>query len=176
MRRLSPLLVFLLLVPSALAGGSAGDGSLAVKDASARLIMVYGSGVIFGQVDQGTVIIQEYRPAASNSKTVGVIVTGSYVKLPAGSTTRYFGSDIRFSLASGNYRLQIDGVGIDISAAGKGAVAATGTGTFLSGTMATNGGKPLALGSGPTTLVFGAGKAPNAVPGPEALMTKASTR
>jgi hypothetical protein len=178
MRRLTLLLFSLLLVPSALAGNSAGDGSLVVKDVSARIVSVYGSGLIYGHVDQGTVIITEYKPATTAIKSAipsTMTVTGSnLIKLPAGTSTRYFGSDIRFVLPNGSYKLQIDGVGIDISAVGKGTVSAIGTGTFLSGTLATNGGKPLPLGSGSTTLVFGAGKAPNAVPRADAKV--ASTR
>ena len=63
------------------------------------------------------------------------------LKLPAGSTIQYSGSDIRFLFPNGRYAFRVDGVGIDISAVGKGAVSAIGVGTTGDGTMATNGGK-----------------------------------
>ncbi len=86
------------------------------------------------------------------------------MKLPFGSTLRYSGSDVRFVFPNGHYTLRLDGIGIDISAVGKGQVTATGTGTSDNGTMSTNGGKPLPLGPAAITLSFGANKGPNAVP------------
>jgi hypothetical protein len=165
MRRLTFLLVALLLAPSALAEGvAAGDGSLVVTSANARIIYVTGSGLIWGHIDLGTLTILDYKPASGSSFQV----TGlAMIKLP-GSSTAYSGSDMRFLLPSGRYALRVDGVGIDISAVGKGTVSAIGMSTVLNGTLATNGGKALPLGSGPTTLVFAAGKAPNAVPQPKA--------
>jgi hypothetical protein len=164
MRRLLPLLVALLLLSAATSAlaerVTSGDGSLAVSGASARIIYVHGSGLIFGHVNQGTVTVVDYRP----SDQAVPQVTGSMVKAPVGTGTQYSGTDIRFLLPNGTYSLRLDGVGIDISAVGKGAVSAIGAGTPADGTMATNGGKGLAIGAGPTTLVFGAGKSPNAAP------------
>jgi hypothetical protein len=167
MRRLSLLLLALLLVPSALAGGSAGDGSLAVTGASARIMSVYGSGLIFGRINLGTLTIIEHKPAGGKAAAASKVqVSGEVIKLPSDSTTtQYFGSDMRFLLPSGRYSLRFEGVGIDISAVGWGTVSAIGNGAVSSGTLATNGGRPVPLSSGPTTLVFGPGKAPNAVPG-----------
>jgi hypothetical protein len=161
MRRLPFFLLALLFAPSALAGSvAAGDGSLVVSSASARVIVVHGSGLIFGHITQGTLTVMDYKPADASSAQV----SGSILKLPVGSTTQYSGSDVRFLFPNGRYSLSFDGVGIDISAVGRGAVSAIGVGTPADGTMATNGGKGLPLGPGPTTLVFGASRAPNAVP------------
>ena len=162
MRQLSFFLFALLLVPTAALAerGAAGDGSLVVSGASARIIFVQGNGLVFGHINQGTLTVVDYRGADQSNAQV----SGSMLKLPAGSTIQYSGSDIRFLFPNGRYAFRVDGVGIDISAVGKGAVSAIGVGTTGDGTMATNGGKPLPLGPGPTTLVFGASKAPNAAP------------
>ena len=163
MRRLAFFLVTLLLLAfaaTALAGSVAsGDGSLAVSGASARIIVIHGSGLIFGHLNQGTLTVMDYKgdPTAAQ-------VNGSILKLPSGTTTQYSGSDIRFLFPNGQYSLRFDGIGIDISAVGKGAVSAIGVGSADDGSMATNGGKALPLGSGPTTLVFGASKASNSAP------------
>ena len=163
MRWLSLLLFLLLLAPSAALGevaAAGGDGSLVVSSAGARIVVVHGQGLVFGHITKGTLSVVSYRAADSSSAQV----SGSVLKLQAGSTTQYTGSDILFLLPNGRYTLQFEGVGIDISAVGRGAVSAIGIGTAADGTMATNGGKALPLGLAPTTLVFGAGKAPNATP------------
>ena len=162
MRRLTLILLVLLLVPSAALGEGAasGDGSLVVSSASARIIIVQGKGLVYGHINQGTLTVTEYKGSDSSS----VQVSGSISKQLTGSSMRYTGSDIRFMLPNGHYSLTFDGVGIDISAVGKGAVSAIGIGSADDGSLATNGGKPMPLNVAPTTLVFGASKAPNASP------------
>jgi hypothetical protein len=162
MRRL-PFVFFSLLLlafaTTALAGSVAsGDGSLVVAGANARIIVVHGSGLIFGHIKQGTLTVVDYKGDPS-----GPQVNGSILKLPSGSATQYSGSDIRFLFPNGQYSLLFDGVGIDISAVGKGAVSATGVGSANDGSVGTNGGTGLPLGLTPRTLVFGASKAPNYV-------------
>jgi hypothetical protein len=163
MRRL-PLLLFVLVflasAATALAGSvAAGDGSLVVAGASARIIVVQGSGVIFGHITQGTLTVVDYKGSDPTPEQV----SGSILKIPAGSTTQYSGTDIRFAL-NGHYKLLFDGIGIDISAVGKGAVSAIGVGSANDGNVGTNGGKGVPLSVAPTTLVFGASKAPNYAP------------
>jgi hypothetical protein len=162
MRRLSLFLFILLLVPSAAfgAGVAAGDGSLAVSGASARIIVVVGSGLIYGHIDQGTLTVFYYRPVDTSTAQV----SGTITKAPVGTATLYSGSDIRFLLPNGRYWVRMDGSGIDISGVGKGTVSAIGAGTGADGAMTTNGGKALPLGVTPTTLVFGGGNAPNTSP------------
>jgi hypothetical protein len=164
MRRLTLFMVIFLLLASASTafGGSvaSGDGSLVVSSASARLLVVYGNGLIFGHINQGTLTIVDYHGGDPSS----VQVSGSVLKLQSGSGTQYSGSDIRFLFPNGHYTLRFDGVGIDISAVGKGSASAIGVGSADDGSMGTNGGKGVPLGPTPTTLVFGASKAPNYVP------------
>jgi hypothetical protein len=166
MRRLCLILAVCLLTPvgaTALADGTqsaaAGDGSLSISGASASIIYVYGNGLIFGHIDQGSLTVVDYRGDPN-----GAQVSGTVQKQPVGNSTQYAGSDIRFLFPNGRYVLRFNGTGIDISAVGKGAVSGIGLGTQNDGTIGTNGGKGVPLGSGPTTLVFGASKGPNAAP------------
>jgi hypothetical protein len=162
MRRLLPFLFALLLVPSAASApagrGATGDGSLVVTGASARMIVVQGSGLIFGHVSQGTLTVVDYRAADPSSAQV----SGSMVKVPVGSGTQYSGTDIRFLFPNGRYSLRIEGVGIDISAVGRGVVNAIGLGSGADGSLSTNSGRTAQIGSSPTTLGFGMNKGPNA--------------
>jgi hypothetical protein len=124
-------------------------------------VIVHGSGLIFGHINQGTMTVLDYRAADPSTAQVN----GSILKLPAGgSATQYSGSDIRFLFPNGQYTLRFDGVGIDISAVGRGAASAIGVGSANDGSMGTNGGRGLPLGLTPTTLVFGASRSPNYVP------------
>jgi hypothetical protein len=163
MRRLPLFLVTVLALAcaaTALAGGVAsGDGSLVVSGASVRLLVVTGNGLIFGHVNQGTLTILDY-----SGDPPSVQMNGSVLKLQVGSSTQYSGSDIRFLFPNGHYTLRFDGVGIDLSAVGKGAVTAIGVGSANDGSLGTNGGNGVVLGVTPTTLVFGGGKAPNLAP------------
>ncbi len=75
MRRISFLLLVALFALSAAmaavaATDAAGDGSLVVSGASARVISVQGNGLIFGHITQGTLTIVEYTP--SDGSTVQV--------------------------------------------------------------------------------------------------------
>lgn len=146
-------------VPAAIAErGASGDGSLVVSNANALTVTVSGSGLIFGHIQQGTLTIVDYSPAEGGTPQV----SGAATRVAAGKVIRYFGTDVRFLFPSGKYTLRFEGFGIGVSAVGKGFVSATGLGTTDDGTVATNGGKGVALDSTTSMLVFGANKAPNA--------------
>ena len=72
MRRLPFFLFALLLVPSAALAesGAAGDGSLVVAGASARIIFVQGNGLVFGHINQGTLTVVEYKADDASSAEV----------------------------------------------------------------------------------------------------------
>jgi hypothetical protein len=158
MRRfLLTVLVTILVAPAAAlaADRAAGDGSLVVSGASARLITVKGSGLIFGHIDQGTVTVVDYSAADSSAPQI----SGASGKV-IGSMVVYAGADVRFLFPNGRYSLRFDGTGISISAVGKGWVSATGLGTAEDGTVTVNGGKPQELGQALIIASFsGAGKA-----------------
>ncbi|HUY72797.1 MAG TPA: hypothetical protein VMV08_11180 [Gaiellaceae bacterium] len=149
-----------------------GDGSLAVSGASGT-IYIQGSGVIYGHVDQGTLMVLQYKPDDGVSVPA---VSSSKTKFVRGSGV-FTASDVRFLLPSGQYTIELIASGIDISAVGKGSIVATSlsqpdSSTSLpfastaDGTISVNGGRPLALTKGSTSQSFG-GSPPS--------VTKAST-
>jgi len=154
--------------------GAAGDGSLTVSGASGT-IYIQGSGVIYGHVDQGTLMVLSYKPDDGVSVPA---VSSSKTKFARGTGTGVFSaSDVRFLLPSGQYTIELIATGIDISAVGRGSIAATSpsepdasapppSGSAFDGTISVNGGKPLALTKGSTSQTFGSSPP---------LSTKAST-
>jgi hypothetical protein len=146
------LLVIALTVPTAaLAGDRAvGDGSLVVTNASGTII-VQGKGLIFGHVDQGTLVVLDYRPDGSSAV---LTVNGARGKIVRSGTST--GNDVRFLLPSGRYTIELVGTGIDVSAVGKGLVSVTGAGTSDDGSFTVNGGKQLPLTKGSASQLFGA--------------------
>jgi hypothetical protein len=139
MRKLCLLLLAgLLLVPAAAIAerGTAGDGSLVVTNANAR-ITVSGHGVIFGHLDRGTItIVGDYKP---DDNTALSSVSGAKLRYNGGNLV-YTGSDVRFLFPSGRYSLIVDGVGVDISAVGTGKFSAVGRGYPDDGSYSVDGG------------------------------------
>jgi hypothetical protein len=161
------LLAGALLVPAAALAerGTAGDGSLVVSNANAR-ITVSGHGLIFGHLDRGTItIVGDYKP---DDNTALSTISGARLRYNGGNLV-YSGSNVRFLFPSGRYSLVIDGVGIDISAVGTGKFSAVGKGYPDDGTVSVDGGASqsvdfsgtLAYGKGSTTTTVSGGKARN---------------
>jgi hypothetical protein len=150
------LLASVLLVPGAAFARdrATGDGSLQVADASARVIYVQGTGVIFGHFDWGVLtVVEPYDPVGLTAPQI----SGAPSKI-VGNSVRYSGSDVRFLFPNGRYTLKFEGIGLDISAVGKGTVTAAGLGTPDDGDITVNGGKPQQLGLNVISASFGAKK------------------
>jgi hypothetical protein len=154
MRRLCLLLLLSVLALPTLALGARsapGDGSLVVKDANGAIV-IQGDGLVFGQFDRGTLTVLEYKPDSTSAPSV----TGAKMRLGRGRlNVVYTGSKVRFLFPGGRYVLRFDGVGIDISAVGKGAVQVTGKGSLDDGSFAVNGAKPLSLTPVPAVANYG---------------------
>jgi hypothetical protein len=154
MRRLAPLLLALaLLIPTAAVAGRStpGDGSLVVSNADGSLTVLV-KGVIFGHFDRGRMTVIDYRADNPNQ-----LVTVSSAKMDfkgARATPVYSGKDVRFLFPSGSYALRFDGVGIDLSAVGKGSLTVSGktSPTGEDGMVTVNGGKATPL---PSIAIFG---------------------
>jgi hypothetical protein len=155
-RRILVIVIAFLALPAAAAAGplAVGDGSLGVSGASGT-IFIQGRGVIYGHFDSGTLMVLDYKPddgvsapAVSNGKGKLARVGGAFA-----------GLDIRFLLPSGRYTIELIGVGIDMSAVGRGSILVTGMGTVDDGSYTVNGGKPQALTKVSTGDTFG-GKVP----------------
>src|SRR3954453_22303711 len=127
------VLAFLALATPALANDRGhGDGTLAVKNATGTVNLA-ARGAVIGQVDFGKVTIQAPTPGDGKPP----VVTGYETKRALSDTkSLYSGSDIRFRIIGGFFRLKLVGTGIDLSVVGKGrvslgpAVGLLTTGTF----------------------------------------------
>jgi hypothetical protein len=160
---LSLLVATLVLPAAALAGArAAGDGTLVVRDASAKVEIKGARGTIFGHLDKGWLKVTDYNqddsrdPEVNNAKT-------SYPANPSGSTWFYRGTDIRFRFFGGRYSITVAGNGIDISAVGKGTVTLAGLTTVADGnygTYAVDGHKFAPIQLLPTVDTFGTPASP----------------
>jgi hypothetical protein len=153
-RRIFLIVVAVLALPAAAAAGplAVGDGSLGVSGASGT-IFIQGRGVIYGHFDSGTLMVLDYKP--DDGASTPAVSSGK----PLRGSGAYTGADMRFLLPSGRYTVELIGVGIDVSAVGKGSILVTGLGTVDDGSYTVNGGKPQALSKVPAGDTFG-GKVP----------------
>jgi hypothetical protein len=140
MRKLAIIvLASLLVVPAAALAErvAAGDGSLVVSAANARLI-ISGHGLIYGHMDRGSItVVGDYKPDDNSSLSS---VSGAKQRV-TGNSVVYTGSNVRFFFPGGQYSLIVDGTGIDLSAVGKGKITATGYGTVDDGDFTVDGTK-----------------------------------
>lgn len=131
------LTVLLALPALADAGGSPGggrEGTLEINHARGRIdLKIRGSAI--GYVQRGLVIVVTKR------------------KERGGGIETYSGKRIRFRELDGAYRIEIAGVGIDLSAVGRGTVLMrAGRRPGKTGTFSLNGGDPRPFPRRPTTL------------------------
>jgi hypothetical protein len=147
------LLVFAFATPAlALAARSAlGDGGLVVRDANGTVV-VQGKGLIFGHIERGALtVVGDYKPDDATAPSV----SGARMGFNANLDVVYSGKDVRFMFPGGKYTLRFDGLGIDISAVGKGVVVASSFSALDGGELSVNGGKLVALTPKPTNLNYG---------------------
>jgi hypothetical protein len=141
-------------VPGALAAtlwGTGGGGSLAVSGANGSLV-VSGQGVIFGYLDQGSLLVFRYSP---DSSTDAISVEGASARSGSGVTI-YSGSQVRFLLPAGRYTVEVVGSGIDVSAVGRGTInVSASTSTVSTGSLALNGGRPASFAKVAVPASFG---------------------
>jgi len=101
-----------------------GDGSLVVDNARGSVV-VRARGGIIGRFDSGRLIAED--PVEGDGS--GPIVYGAdRIRELGPHTTLYIGEDVRFRLIGGFYRVQIQAVGADVSAVGRGSVTLDGSG------------------------------------------------
>ncbi|HKP18333.1 MAG TPA: hypothetical protein VJT84_07625 [Gaiellaceae bacterium] len=128
MRRLILLLIaaFGLALPAgALAlRSSPGDGTLVVDNALGS-VTVRARGGIIGHFDQGQLIVEDPNEADGKSP---VVYGAEQVRDVGPKTTVYSGDDVRFRMTGGAYRVQVQALGIDISAVGRGSAVLDGSG------------------------------------------------
>jgi hypothetical protein len=125
MRRLCFILLCgLAAVPAALAAARApGDGVLELSKVNGTVVIAGTRGTLWGQIDKGKLVVTD--PIAGDGQ---VLVSGSETKRPGvlDGTTIYGGTDIRFRVTGGKYRLSLKGTGIDLTAVGVGTAQLSG--------------------------------------------------
>lgn len=139
MRKL--LLVSLICLLAVPAVGStalmrrAGDGTLSV-DSGRGKVTIDARGGIMGRFDRGVVTIHDltpddvFEPVVFGERATRELANGAVV---------YLGSDVRFRLIGGAFRVHVNGIGIDLSAVGHGIVALEGDGKRNPGTYSLDG-------------------------------------
>lgn len=118
MRRALPLFILcaLLAIPVAAAGKPgkgrprSTNGSLAIEDGKGK-VDLQATGAVIGKVKNGTVKIKIFKKKRPNGR-----------RGPGSSTMVYNGKNIRIRIVNQKFRVQIDGTGINISAACNGTV------------------------------------------------------
>jgi hypothetical protein len=94
------------------------DGSLAIRDGKGT-IQIMAKGTILGQLQRGQIRVVDQNPFDS----IRPHVTGFDWKLRRSRTTIvYGGRDLRYRLAGAFFRVKLTGLGVDLSAVGRGTV------------------------------------------------------
>ena len=129
MRKLVVLFVLLALaLPVAgLAGLKAlrNEGTLSV-DAGRGIVTVKAKGGVIGRLDRGTVTIWDLTP--NDAYEARVVGDDRPVREIGENGLRYAGNGLRFRLVGGEFRITVTGVGIDLSAVGRGWTFVNGVG------------------------------------------------
>lgn len=126
MRRLLTLCALVALgVPAgiqAATAASAGDGTLAIKNATGMVLLNVTDAVIIGHADKLRLTITDPDPTDGRR-----VVLGAEERIPLSATqTRYIGENVRFKILGGKTTLLIKGSGISLSAVGEGKVSLDG--------------------------------------------------
>jgi hypothetical protein len=110
-------LLALALPVAGIAAVSAGEGTLSIEDGVGKVSLQARGGVI-GRLDRGTVTIYDLSP---DDPYAPYVVGDDRPRVFVGETgVQYSGLSLRFRLIGGNYRIVIDGRGIDLSVVAKG--------------------------------------------------------
>jgi hypothetical protein len=136
------LLAVLVVTGTAAArSGGPNDGTLTVKNADGRIVIMSFKGAVIGRFDNGQVTIKDPNP----NDGIGPIVTGADVTQSlTDKTTRYSGLNVRFRMIGGPFAVTVFGADIDLSAIGRGLIQLNGKplgtrGVADDGTYAVNG-------------------------------------
>ncbi len=120
------LLAFALPV-AGVAALSGGEGTLSVEDGVGKVTLQARGGVI-GRIERGSVTIYDLSP--EDAYEPYVVGDDQPVRFVGENGIRYGGIGLRFRLIGGNYRIVIEGRGIDLS------VVAKGSGSITAGVAA----------------------------------------
>jgi hypothetical protein len=163
MRRLVLLaLAVALALPVAAwaAGRLSGDGTLVVDNGNG-VVTVRARGGILGRFVTGNLVISDLD--LTDGK-VPVVYGAETITPLGGGRTRYSGDEIRFRMIGGLFRVQVNAIGIDVSAVGRGIATVDATGfTDFPGRYSVNGGSFQPLPGHPVTFALGQAPSPPSV-------------
>jgi hypothetical protein len=155
MRRLLTVGMLAALVLPAVSAARArapNDGTLSVRDARG-VITVAARGSVIGNFAQGRIRIVD--PVEGDG--TGAIVSGEeFHKGIDEDTDVYRGTNVRFRLIGGYFKVRIKGSGINLSVVGKGTTTLDGAGTADDGVFSINGGDYVGILNFPLTFPLAA--------------------
>jgi hypothetical protein len=111
-----PLLALVVLVASSQAKPAAQDDGCLVVQAGRGIVSFNANGFLLGRFDSGRVDIEDPLQGDGNVRVFGE----DKKRLLTETKTRYIGSFIRFR-ASGQFKIRVEALGMELSFAGKGA-------------------------------------------------------
>jgi len=121
---LAALVVALASVPSSAVAASAASG-VSLTGGSGRVVMTL-RGSVLGTLDRGKITV------GLNGGGTQIYVDGTNLKQHTlvDGRVAYTGTDLRFRVFRGGWRVVIDGTGINASAGGRGLISLRGTGEY----------------------------------------------
>jgi hypothetical protein len=147
---LAALAVAVLVVPVALSADGPGDGTLSVKRGRGTIAIQF-KGSVVGRLN-GRLQVRDFRPYDENDPQL--LGCKPRVRHPAFGVSVCKGRRISFRIRDGRFNVSVQGVGIFLSAVGRGPVTVDGNGDFgvNDGVMSVNDGPYESLPDRPTTL------------------------
>ena len=129
-----------------------GDGTLVV-DNGRGVVVVHGRGGIIGRFDSGNLLLQDLD---LNDGRAPIVYGADRIQDLGNGRIRYSGDDIRFRMIGGLFRVQINAIGIDVSAVGRGTAVLDASGfTDFPGRYSINGGPFQSLPGHAVTYALG---------------------
>jgi hypothetical protein len=110
-----PLLALVVLVASSEAKPAAQDDGCLVVQAGRGIVSFNAKGFLLGRIDQGHLDIEDPLQGDGNVR----VFNFDKKRLLTETKTRYIGTLVRFR-ASGQFKVRVEAVGMDLSLAGKG--------------------------------------------------------
>jgi hypothetical protein len=119
------VLTGLLAVPAVAYAVQQAEGRLSVSEGRG-VVSMQGRGAMIGRLDRGSVTVTDLSPVDDSEP----VVFGCDLEELRGASTICRGETIRFRLIGGMWRVTVRGVGIDVSAVGRGTVRLDGEGLW----------------------------------------------
>lgn len=133
-----------------------GDGTLVVQNGRG-IVAVSARGGIIGRFDSGRVIIDD---PVEDDGTPPVVYGAERIRDLSDTKTLYIGTDLRFRIVGGTFRVRVIATGIYVSVVGRGTAMLSSDGFLDAGTFSLNGAEPLPVPDSPEKFVIGAPTAP----------------